>query len=188
MTATDCARCNNNGTIPVGDHFDGNDAFILCPNCSNEPPDSKPDLETAAREWLADEIITNRNGEYVVDEFEPPIAVIEHSAYAKALKRIEELESNLNELRSEWANHPFTKNLENENRKLRLGIDHRIYEDRVKELTKEREISKMLEDALEWISDETKRDHREPDLYTRYGCVLHKATETLTEVQKLRNK
>lgn len=36
-----------------------------------------------------------------------------------------------------------------------------------------------LRAALEKIADPSKRDHAEPDLYTRYGCVLHIAEEAL---------
>lgn len=69
---------------------------------------------------------------------------------------------------------------------------HRILQDaanrRIGDLERERdqalELLRAATAALEWIADETKRDHREPDLYTKYGCVLHKADETLTIIRK----
>jgi cell division protein FtsB len=43
---------------------------------------------------------------------------------------------------------------------------------------------KAFRAALEKISDPRKMNHTEPDLYTKYGCLIHLASEVLAKFEK----
>ena len=147
------------------------------------------DLETAALEWIV-YVRTEKNyGNIIVAEARgpecEPTRVIEYSAYAKALKRIEELEGKLAEIKSympKVPTEPYEKEL-------------------AKALTKERQISKLLEEALASVSEIAKYAlwqsdagmalaQKEIDKWHTEGKagIWVQVAKLLTEVQKLRGE
>lgn len=60
-----------------------------------------------------------------------------------------------------------------------LVANHSAYEELKAENEKLIKRIKALRKALEKISDPTKMDHKEPDLYSKYGCLINVAYETL---------
>lgn len=135
------------------------------------------DLKITTREWS---LAFDENGDLVGEEcslssvdFLTLIQVVEKSAYAKALKRIEELETELVQqrldLHKEWTED--------------CAHVHKVDQE---ELTKERQISRILEEAVEYFV--ARAEFRHPDGPIRSTRTLGKFKDALSEVAKLRGE